>query len=83
MMSYRDAGPAYPTEVIDEFATITFVRDCGANNDSVIACAVMNCRKTSRKIYAKASRRCTASAVRVNGVGVHRGAQGIELALAD
>lgn len=39
MMSYRDAGPAYPTEVIDEFATITFVRDCGANNDSVIACA--------------------------------------------
>ena len=36
---YRDAGPAYPTEVIDEFATITFVRDCGANDDSVIACA--------------------------------------------
>jgi len=25
--------------VIDEFATITFVRDCGANNDAVIACA--------------------------------------------
>ena len=39
MNSYRDAGPAYPTEVIDEFATITFVRDCGANNESVIACA--------------------------------------------
>ena len=39
MNSYRDAGPAYPTEVIDEFATITFVRDCGANDDSVIACA--------------------------------------------
>ena len=38
MESYRDAGPAYPTEVIDEFATITFVRDCGANNDEVIAC---------------------------------------------
>ena len=30
-----------------------------------------SCRKTSRKIYAKASSRCTASAVRVNGVGVH------------
>ena len=39
MESYREAGPAYPTEVIDEFATITFVRDCGANNDSVIDCA--------------------------------------------
>jgi phenolic acid decarboxylase len=39
MESYRAAGPAYPTEVIDEFATITFVRDCGADNDSVIACA--------------------------------------------
>ncbi|XSB53290.1 phenolic acid decarboxylase [Enterobacter ludwigii] len=39
MNAYRDAGPAYPTEVIDEFATITFVRDCGANNESVIACA--------------------------------------------
>lgn len=39
MNSYRDAGPAYPTEVIDEFATITFVRDCGPNDDSVIACA--------------------------------------------
>lgn len=39
MNQYRDVGPAYPTEVIDEFATITFVRDCGANNDSVIACA--------------------------------------------
>lgn len=38
MESYRDAGPAYPTEVIDEFATITFVRDCGPDDDSVIAC---------------------------------------------
>ncbi len=38
MEAYREAGPAYPTEVIDEFATITFVRDCGANDDSVIAC---------------------------------------------
>jgi len=39
MNAYRDTGPAYPTEVIDEFATITFVRDCGADNDTVIACA--------------------------------------------
>lgn len=39
MKAYRDAGPAYPTEVIDEFATITFVRDCGANNETVINCA--------------------------------------------
>lgn len=39
MKAYRDAGPAYPTEVIDEFATITFVRDCGTNNEEVINCA--------------------------------------------
>ncbi len=38
MESLREAGPAYPTEVIDEFATITFVRDCGENNEQVIAC---------------------------------------------
>ncbi|EJF30578.1 phenolic acid decarboxylase [Enterobacter sp. Ap-916] len=39
MEAFREAGPAYPTEVIDEFATITFVRDCGENNEAVIACA--------------------------------------------
>ncbi len=38
MEAYRQAGPAYPTEVIDEFATITFVRDCGENNDDIINC---------------------------------------------
>lgn len=38
MNAYRDAGPTYPTEVIDEFATITFVRDCGENNEEVINC---------------------------------------------
>jgi phenolic acid decarboxylase len=38
MEAYREAGPAYPTEVIDEFATITFVRDCGPDNDAVINC---------------------------------------------
>lgn len=38
MEAYRSAGPAYPTEVIDEFATITFVRDCGPDDDTVINC---------------------------------------------
>lgn len=39
MAAYREQGPVYPTTVIDEFATITFVRDCGPDDDSVIACA--------------------------------------------
>jgi len=39
MERYSEAGPAYPTEIIDEFATITFIRDCGPDNDSVIDCA--------------------------------------------
>jgi phenolic acid decarboxylase len=38
MAAYREAGPTYPTEVIDEFATITFVRDCGENDEQVINC---------------------------------------------
>ncbi|CAG9000361.1 MAG: Phenolic acid decarboxylase PadC [Candidatus Celerinatantimonas neptuna] len=38
MVAYRTEGPAYPTEVIDEFATITFIRDCGENDDSIINC---------------------------------------------
>ncbi len=38
MEAYRAEGPAYPTEVIDEFATITVVQDCGENNESVINC---------------------------------------------
>ena len=38
MEAYRDTGPAYPTEVIDEFATITFIRDCGINDDTIINC---------------------------------------------
>lgn len=38
MQSYRDAGPTYPKLVIDEFATITFVENCGANNEQVIDC---------------------------------------------
>ncbi|WP_319582471.1 phenolic acid decarboxylase [uncultured Pseudodesulfovibrio sp.] len=38
MEAFREAGPAYPTEVIDEFATITFVEDCGQDNEEVINC---------------------------------------------
>jgi phenolic acid decarboxylase len=39
MQRCRDAGPAYPTMVIDEFADITFMEECGADNDTVIACS--------------------------------------------
>jgi phenolic acid decarboxylase len=39
MRHYRDAGPTYPTLVIDEFAPITFLEDCGPNNQEVIACS--------------------------------------------
>lgn len=39
MHAYRDAGPTYPKFVLDEFSAITFVEDCGADNESVIACA--------------------------------------------
>lgn len=38
MEKYREAGPAYPTEVIDEFATITFIEECGPDNEEVINC---------------------------------------------
>ena len=39
MRWHRDAGPAYPTPVVDEFAAITFVEDCGRDDENVIACA--------------------------------------------
>ncbi len=39
MQRHRDAGPAYPTVLVDEFATITFLEDCGRDNEAVIACA--------------------------------------------
>lgn len=39
MAKFREAGPAYPTEVIDEFATLTVIRDVGENNERVIDCA--------------------------------------------
>lgn len=38
MEAYREAGPVYPTEVIDEFATITFIEDCGENDENIINC---------------------------------------------
>nr|8A85_A Chain A, Phenolic acid decarboxylase N134 [synthetic construct]8A85_B Chain B, Phenolic acid decarboxylase N134 [synthetic construct]8A85_C Chain C, Phenolic acid decarboxylase N134 [synthetic construct]8A85_D Chain D, Phenolic acid decarboxylase N134 [synthetic construct]8A85_E Chain E, Phenolic acid decarboxylase N134 [synthetic construct]8A85_F Chain F, Phenolic acid decarboxylase N134 [synthetic construct] len=39
MRALRDEGPVYPQVVIDEFATITFVENCGIDNDDVIDCA--------------------------------------------
>jgi phenolic acid decarboxylase len=38
MRRYRDAGPTYPKLLIDEFADITFLEDCGRDNEEVIAC---------------------------------------------
>jgi len=38
MKAYRDAGPTYPKLVIDEFAELTYLEDCGANNEDVINC---------------------------------------------
>ena len=39
MRSYRDAGPTYPKLVVDEFANITFLEKCAANDQTIIACA--------------------------------------------
>lgn len=39
MRAFRDAGPTYPKLVIDEFADITYLEDCGANDETIIACA--------------------------------------------
>ncbi|GIA77932.1 phenolic acid decarboxylase [Vibrio cholerae] len=38
MEAYPDAGPIYPTHVIDSFATLIYMRDCGLNNEQVINC---------------------------------------------
>jgi phenolic acid decarboxylase len=38
MHKYRDLGPTYPIEVIDEFAKITFIETCQLNDETVIAC---------------------------------------------
>ena len=37
MRAFRDAGPTYPKFVLDEFSTITFMEDCGADNQAVIS----------------------------------------------
>ncbi len=37
MLGYRDAGPTYPIELVDSFATITFVEDCARDDETVIA----------------------------------------------
>jgi len=39
MLGLRDAGPTYPRLVIDEFAHIALIDDCGVDNEGVIACA--------------------------------------------
>lgn len=39
MRAYRDAGPAYPKLVLDEFSTLTFVENCAIDDESIIACA--------------------------------------------
>jgi phenolic acid decarboxylase len=33
-----DAGPTYPIKILDEFSKITFLEDCGEDNEMVIAC---------------------------------------------
>ncbi|NKE43895.1 phenolic acid decarboxylase [Roseomonas frigidaquae] len=38
MQRYRDAGPTYPTELVDEFADITFIENCARDDETVIAC---------------------------------------------
>ena len=39
MAQYREAGPTYPIEVVDQMATMIYMRDCGPDNDDVIACS--------------------------------------------
>lgn len=38
MERYRDLGPTYPTELVDEFADITFIEDRAPDDETVIAC---------------------------------------------
>ena len=38
MIDYRDAGPTYPRLIIDEFASISFMENCGADDEAVIDC---------------------------------------------
>ncbi|HEY8719791.1 phenolic acid decarboxylase [Pengzhenrongella sp.] len=36
MARYREAGPAYPVLVVPEFARISFLEDCGPDDESVV-----------------------------------------------
>lgn len=36
MAAFRDAGPTYPVEVVDETARITFAEQRGVDDDTVI-----------------------------------------------
>ncbi len=38
MRKYRDAGPTYPKFILDEFAQITFIEDCGPDRNDIINC---------------------------------------------
>jgi len=42
MRSYRDTGPTYPHLVIDEFADVTFLEDCGTDDEEIICTAPGN-----------------------------------------
>jgi len=37
MHRFRDEGPAYPYVIFSEFAKVTFMEQCGPDNDAVIA----------------------------------------------
>lgn len=39
MRRYRDEGPTYPHFILNEWANITFLENCGADNEDVINCA--------------------------------------------
>lgn len=39
MNKYRDVGPTYPVFIDSNFAEITFMEECGIDNDDVINCA--------------------------------------------
>ena len=38
MIAYRDLGPTYPIEIVDSFATITFVESRDRDDESIIQC---------------------------------------------
>lgn len=46
---YREAGPTYPIEIVDEFARITFVEDCGSDDETIIACPSSELSKEARE----------------------------------